>query len=479
MDGVDVRRIVPEQGQYIAVSPGLARKAVVAGGIHQDVHLAHPQPQAQGDHLVHGSLQLGDGGGVEVVMALESMAVDGALCLQALKQGQDALQLGLVGGGVIIVVQGHALRGVLPGQGKGLVDKVLPHDPGPVAVPQLAACIVNGLVYHVKGDHQAGELRFQRFKHLADVVVQAGQQDLPGEIRAGSAVIFPEKGVGGLVVPDQDMAVDLDAVLPGVDKQGPGRIQFDCHSALVLPGQAGGCRDVQDVFGLQLVAVGHDAELAGVEVHQLAVDGLHPHDRVAKVKIGGVQRLEAGELRIQHGLFGQRRKALHLEAQPGGAQGFHVQDEAVILPGDEIPGQGGPDCPGHLLPDDVGVGFPAALFVGGGQDEAGAVGLVLVDQHLELIGLPGHQVKIPPGGMPVLAAAGDPDAALYNAQRSPAVGTGIPAVETAVKDGHIAHFLHGGAGKRQRQAQDQQRGDQLFHRRPHWALAMMACINSG
>ena len=378
---------------------------------------------------------------------LESVTVDIAFRDQVLQQPDNAFQFARNRGVVIIIVQLCALRRVLPCVGIGEVRIVIADNSPPVAVPQPVGAIVDRFVQHVPGNHNAGIILIQEFKHALDIVFHAAQHHFPGHIRLFAVISLMEEGLRRLAVPYQHMAVHLDPVPLGESQERFSRVKMNRHRRFI-PGflqQFPACADVQHGIRFHLIFRSQDIELLRDQLGHFRIhkDGLGR--RGTEIKLPCVDFLQAGDFPRflnNHGsfcglgfLFSLRsghREIPDLKIQGVCPRCFHIQNAPFKIAGRICAGQAGPFSLGGSAEGQVFIGFHTAVGMGDGDHEAGAVHIVLLHFHAQLIQASLDQREIPSGRVPGTLAA-------HSLQRTVRrmEGHGAPAVPAVLVLGEV------------------------------------------
>ena len=228
-------------------------------------------------------------------MHLESVSVDRSRLNQGFHHPDDSVEFAGVRSVVVVIVEQYALRGILPGIFKGVVDEILTDHLGPPGTfPDPVCPVVNSFVHHVPADDDARVLLFRLRQHFPDIVLHSGQHDFPAHDRFLRIVSLMEEGFRRLAVPDQHMAVDLDAVRLGKAQQRFRRVKADCHRRLIFLCQLPAGAYIQHAVRFQLVFRCQDTALVLDQLHQLQVapESLLRHGH-AKVKLSGIGVLQS------------------------------------------------------------------------------------------------------------------------------------------------------------------------------------------
>ena len=262
----------------------LGTAEVVGIGQQVEVELGDVDFHPVGEERVHGGLILGQFGIVYPIVALHAHGVDAqALDLERVDKLAHGLALAGLGHGVVVVVElgvGVGLMGKL----ERLLD-VVGADDAQIGSLAQGAVVLECLVHHVP----AVDLSLVATHHGADVLVHAVEERLAGE---GLALVVGEEPGGGLRVPHQGMAHDLEAVVVAPLHQAVGL------GEVVLAGLRCQHLLLHTVLGHHRVEV-LQHHLLRQRVGAAHLVGVHGH---AHEEILSEHALEGGRLRFRHPL---------------------------------------------------------------------------------------------------------------------------------------------------------------------------------
>ena len=343
------------------------------------------------------------------------------------------MQLGVKGGVVVVVVQLHAIRGVLAGVLKRAVHEILTDRLCPVGFAQLVAAVRHGFVHNVPRDNQPRIILVRPRQHLLDVAFHAGEHGFAAAQRLVGRVALMEEGFGRLGVPHQHMPMHLHAIVAAPIEERNAVVELHSDGRVVRAAELAAFRHVQQRIRLHLVSRGHDGELAAVERHAFAVRHFTGNNRRAEIELIRIERFED---RQRSGVEGVNLLVAGEIADGEGrflARALNVQHILVIPTGNVRAGQ---HCPFALLRragDNVLIGFLAVAGMGDGQDEAARIHLVLLHLHGQVVGAPRHKVEVAAGRVPRRGTPGDVQPVSGRLDGSTARRARIPAVRAAGK----------------------------------------------
>ena len=353
--------------ENITEQPGIERVVLRNLGLVEvaNGHFCQLNIHAQSGIGFDGFLHIGDNGGLQTAF-LFSIAAHITLHANAVDQGTGIavliLRIGLNAfyqragrfalrrkEQVIVVVEQFDIRTEIihgvSGAEEGILNIVVPdifQETVFIAVPLgtqtpqvcdavFAAVVADGFIDDVPAVDDAGKFLFKMIDDPFNITGKAGTHRFLISDRLAHVIVFMEKPLGHISVPDKHMAPDADVVFLGPGDHGirPG-VAHAGHAVL------GGFRRpfIQQGIGLGLIAAGQGVEMAGQEIHKYLVPHIIIAESTAELEPIRFSQFPHGIIifRNSSGFLsedGQGKKA-NQEDKKEGQKAFHEKESPLV-----------------------------------------------------------------------------------------------------------------------------------------------------
>ena len=154
--------------------------------------------------------------------------------------------------------------------------------------------VVNRLVHHVPGYNNARIFPVQQGHQPRNIVFQAPEHSFAVQARCGSIISFMKEVLPCFDMPDQNMSVHPEAVLPGKIQQRPCAVQMHRDKGFIpaFPDEPPAFVPVNHKIRLQFVFRRQDAELLLHQIPGFILSESRPGSGRPKVKPAGIDFLQ-------------------------------------------------------------------------------------------------------------------------------------------------------------------------------------------